>query len=128
MKGYHETSETDSDNSRGLLCGGGVALVDTAAGAGSIYGLLLMLALLMTGVVKIHEVKAVGDWLITLMPIMFVAPTAGLILRVRQLPRVHYTDNSDRARDDAADYGCHRQDRGGTHARRGEKEKGETSQ
>ena len=31
---------------------------------GSIYGLLLMLALLMTGVVKIHEVKAVGDWLI----------------------------------------------------------------
>ena len=46
---------------------------------GSIYGLLLMLALLMTGVVKIHEVKAVGDWLITLMPIMLVAPTAGLI-------------------------------------------------
>ena len=46
---------------------------------GSIYGLLLMLALLMTGVVKIHEVKAVGDLLITLMPIMFVAPTAGLI-------------------------------------------------
>lgn len=46
---------------------------------GSIYGLLMMLALLMTGVVKIHEVKAVGDWLITLMPIMFVAPTAGLI-------------------------------------------------
>lgn len=46
---------------------------------GSIYGLLLMLALLMTGVVKIHEVKAVGDWLITLMPIMFVAPTTGLI-------------------------------------------------
>ena len=46
---------------------------------GSIYGLLLMLALLMTGVVKIHEVKAVGDWLITLMPIMFVAPTVGLI-------------------------------------------------
>ena len=45
----------------------------------SVYGLLLMLALLMTGVVKIHEVKAVGDWLITLMPIMFVAPTAGLI-------------------------------------------------
>ena len=46
---------------------------------GSIYGLLMMLALLMTGVVKIHEVKTVGDWLITLMPIMFVAPTAGLI-------------------------------------------------
>lgn len=46
---------------------------------GSIYGLLIMLALLMTGAVKIHEVKAVGDWLITLMPIMFVAPTAGLI-------------------------------------------------
>ena len=46
---------------------------------GSIYGLLLMLALLVSGVVKVHDVKTVGDWLITLMPIMFVAPTAGLI-------------------------------------------------
>ncbi|MCI8389061.1 MAG: CidA/LrgA family protein [Clostridiales bacterium] len=46
---------------------------------GSIYGLVLMLVLLMTKIVKIDQVKTVGDWLITLMPIMFVGPTVGLI-------------------------------------------------
>ena len=38
----------------------------------SIYGLLLMLLLL-------DHVKATADWLIGLMPVMFVGPTVGLI-------------------------------------------------
>ena len=46
---------------------------------GSIYGLIIMFVLLMTGAVKLSDVKSVGDFLITLMPIMFVAPAAGLI-------------------------------------------------
>ncbi|MBQ8510325.1 MAG: CidA/LrgA family protein [Clostridia bacterium] len=46
---------------------------------GSIYGLVLMLLLLMTHIVKVEQVKSTGDWLITLMPIMFVGPTVGLI-------------------------------------------------
>ena len=46
---------------------------------GSIYGLLIMLALLMTKVIRLRQVKAVGDWLITLMPVMFVGPTVGLM-------------------------------------------------
>ena len=43
----------------------------------SIYGLLLMLLLLVTHIVK--HVKTTADWLITLMPVMFVGPTVGLI-------------------------------------------------
>ena len=45
----------------------------------SIYGLLLMLLLLVTHIVKLDHVKATADWLIGLMPVMFVGPTVGLI-------------------------------------------------
>ncbi|MGN0478328.1 MAG: CidA/LrgA family protein [Hominenteromicrobium sp.] len=46
---------------------------------GSIYGLVLMLILLMTHVIRVDQVKKTGDWLITLMPVMFVGPTVGLM-------------------------------------------------
>jgi len=46
---------------------------------GSIYGLVLMLILLVTGIVTLDRVKAVGDWLISIMPVMFVGPVVGLI-------------------------------------------------
>ncbi|MBQ9109595.1 MAG: CidA/LrgA family protein [Oscillospiraceae bacterium] len=46
---------------------------------GSIYGLVLMLILLMTGIVKLDRVKSVGDWLVSIMPVMFVGPVVGLI-------------------------------------------------
>ena len=45
----------------------------------SIYGLLLMLLLLVTHIVKLDHVKTTADWLIPLMPVMFVGPTVGLI-------------------------------------------------
>ena len=46
---------------------------------GSIYGLVIMFILLLCGTIKVPQVKDVGDWLLTLMPIMFVAPLVGLI-------------------------------------------------
>ncbi len=46
---------------------------------GSIYGLLLMFVLLLTGIIKVSQVKKTGDFLISLMPIMFVAPCVGLM-------------------------------------------------
>ncbi len=51
---------------------------------GSIYGLALMFLALLIGIVKVHQVKAVGDWLISLMPIMFVAPLVSLIGSVEE--------------------------------------------
>ena len=47
---------------------------------GSIYGLVLMLLLLCSGVIRVHQVKDVGNWLLTLMPLMFIGPTVGLIV------------------------------------------------
>ena len=46
---------------------------------GSIYGLTVLFILLLTGIVKLSQVKKTGDLLLSLMPIMFVAPGVGLI-------------------------------------------------
>lgn len=45
----------------------------------SIYGLVLMLILLMTGVIKLHQVKTAADFLIEIMPLMFIGPSVGLM-------------------------------------------------
>lgn len=45
----------------------------------SIYGLLLMLILLMTKIIKVESVDSVGKLLIKYMPIMFVPAGVGLI-------------------------------------------------
>ena len=46
---------------------------------GSIYGLVLLLALLLTGLVKLEKIRTGGNFLISLMPVMFIAPSVGLI-------------------------------------------------
>lgn len=45
----------------------------------SIYGLLLMFAALMTGIVKLKDVEETSDFLLEIMPIMFVPAALGLI-------------------------------------------------
>lgn len=45
----------------------------------SIYGLLLMLICLRTGVVKLNKVKQAGDFLLEIMPLMFIPAAVGLI-------------------------------------------------
>lgn len=45
----------------------------------SIYGLLLMLLALGTGLVKLEMVKGAGTFLIEIMPVMFIPAAAGLL-------------------------------------------------
>lgn len=45
----------------------------------SIYGLLLMLALLFTGTVKVEQVQDTSRFLIEIMPLMFIVPAVGLL-------------------------------------------------
>ena len=45
----------------------------------SIYGLLLMLAALMTGVVKRDSVRETGAFLVEIMPVMFIPAAVGLL-------------------------------------------------
>ena len=45
----------------------------------SIYGLVLMLLALKSGVVKLDQVKETGDFLIEIMPMMFIPAGVGLL-------------------------------------------------
>ncbi len=46
----------------------------------SIYGLVLMFVLLCTGVIKLREVKETGDFLVEIMPMMFIPAVVGLLV------------------------------------------------
>lgn len=45
----------------------------------SIYGMLILFVALCTGVLKLSHVKETGKFLITIMPLLFIAPAVGLI-------------------------------------------------
>lgn len=45
----------------------------------SIYGLLLLLFLLVSGILKVEKIKETADFLIEIMPLMFIPAAAGLI-------------------------------------------------
>ena len=45
----------------------------------SIYGLLLMLFFLCTKIIKLEDVKSAADFLVAIMPVMFIPSAAGLI-------------------------------------------------
>lgn len=44
-----------------------------------VYGLFILLAVLMTGIIKVEEVEASGNWLLDTMPLMFVPVSVGLM-------------------------------------------------
>ena len=45
----------------------------------SVYGLVIMLIVLMTGIVKLEAVKDTAEFLVQTMPVMFIPPTVGLL-------------------------------------------------
>lgn len=45
----------------------------------SIYGLALMLAVLCTGIIKLEEVKGAGDFMVDIMPVLFIPAAVGLL-------------------------------------------------
>lgn len=46
---------------------------------GSVYGLVLLFLALCTGIVKLEQVKESGDFLRSLLPLLFVAPTVSIM-------------------------------------------------
>lgn len=45
----------------------------------SVYGLVLLLAVLLTGVIKLDQVEGAADFLIEIMPVMFIPAAVGLL-------------------------------------------------
>lgn len=56
--------------------------------AASIYGLLLMLAALMTKVIKLKDVENVSDFLTENMAIMFIPATVGIMASVEEMKKM----------------------------------------
>ena len=57
----------------------------------SVYGLVLLFLALCTGLVKLEQVKTVGNFLTSILPVLFVAPTVGIVehwalIQARLLP------------------------------------------
>ena len=46
----------------------------------SIYGFILMFIALCTGLLKPEKVSVAADWLISIMPLLFVAPAANILV------------------------------------------------
>ena len=62
----------------------------------SIYGLVILLLLLIFGVVRVEQVKDAGNFLIEVMPVMFIAPATTLATEISM--RVPRSMDSRRAR------------------------------
>ena len=45
----------------------------------SLYGLIILFFLLMAKIVKLEQIEDVADWLLKIMPLLFVGPSVGLI-------------------------------------------------
>ena len=45
----------------------------------SVYGMVILFLCLCLGIIKIEMVEDVADWILSIMPIFFIAPTVGLI-------------------------------------------------
>lgn len=45
----------------------------------SVYGMIILFLSLCLGVIKLEMVEDVADWILSVMPIFFIAPTVGLI-------------------------------------------------
>lgn len=45
----------------------------------SVYGMGILFACLCLGIIKLEMVEDVADWILSIMPIFFIAPTVGLI-------------------------------------------------
>lgn len=54
----------------------------------SIYGLLLMLASLMTGIISLKQVEQAGDFLIEIMPLMFIPAAVGILTSYEALKEI----------------------------------------
>ena len=45
----------------------------------SVYGMAILFVSLCLGIIKLEMVEDVADWILSIMPIFFIAPTVGLI-------------------------------------------------
>lgn len=75
----HEIHTADDNYSLSHLCGRNPEYFIPLPIPASIYGLVLMFLLLVTGIVKLPQVKETAEFLVEIMTIMFIPATVGLM-------------------------------------------------
>lgn len=55
---------------------------------GSVYGMILLFILLLTGLIKLHQIKDVGNFLIDIMPMLFIPSAVGIMAQLDQLKSI----------------------------------------
>lgn len=55
---------------------------------GSIYGMILLFILLCCGVVKLSQIKETGNFLIDIMPMLFIPSAVGIVSQLDQLKSI----------------------------------------
>ena len=55
---------------------------------GSIYGMILLFILFCTGLVKLHQIREVGNFLIDIMPMLFIPSAVGIMAQFEQLKSI----------------------------------------
>ena len=56
--------------------------------AASMYGLVIMLAGLLSGVITLNQVEDAADFLVEIMPVLFIPPTVGIITSVGEMKQM----------------------------------------
>jgi len=51
----------------------------------SVYGIMILFLLLMTGVIKLEQVEKIADYFMAILPILFLAPSVGLMESVSDI-------------------------------------------
>lgn len=52
---------------------------------GNIYGMIVMFILLMSGCIKLHQVKSTSKFLLDIMPILFIPSAVGIMTKSKEL-------------------------------------------
>lgn len=71
-----------------FIAGRNIKRVDSFPIPGSVYGLVILLICLMTGILKVSDIRETAAFLIEIMPVMFVPAAVGLLDSSAQLAPV----------------------------------------
>lgn len=56
--------------------------------SGSIYGMILLFILLITGCVKVEQINDTGKFLLDIMPILFIPSAVGIMTKLKELQEI----------------------------------------
>lgn len=55
---------------------------------GSIYGMIILLLLLCLGIIEVKQIKEISDFLIEVLPVLFIPASVGIISQLEQIKNI----------------------------------------